>query len=274
MINKFNILFRACDNVESVHKSRRVFGLNKTETIKVSFYSIYESLRQFRCNYVIIGDDLSKELLDFFNFFDDVIIHNDNFGSAAKSLQKQIDLALKIPDDDWVYMCEDDYLHVPHSFKYIEEFIQNKEKYLKTSSKKKNYVNRIIGDISKKPLVIHTPDYPDRYDPHWKRPSYIFLSKYCHWRQITNTTHTILLESKTIKKFEKEIKASSIGPNDSKLSEKVYGRFLFQNKAICISPILGLSSHMTEGVMSPLINWEKISDSFIKKMVEEGIWND
>ena len=32
-------------------------------------------------------------------------------GSAAKSLQKQIDLAIEIPSDDWVYLCEDDYLH-------------------------------------------------------------------------------------------------------------------------------------------------------------------
>ena len=272
MDNKFNILFRACDKVESVHNSKRVFGLNKTETIKVSFYSIYHSLKLFRCNFVIIGDDLSDELLDFFKFFDDVLINNSNLDSAAKSLQKQIDIALKIPDDEWVYMCEDDYLHLPHSFEYISEFIENKEKYLKTSSKKKNYVNRIIGDISNTPLIIHTPDYPDRYDPPWKRPSYIFLSKYCHWRQITNTTHTFLLQSSSIKKFEKYIKASSVGPSDSKLSEKVYGRFLFHNKAICVSPILGLSTHMTEGVMSPLVDWEKICNENINEMKLKGIW--
>ena len=167
MDNQFNILFRACDKVESVHNSRRVFGLNKTETIKVSFYSLYKSLNLFRCNFVIIGDDLSEELLDFFKFFNDVSIDNDNLGSAAKSLQKQIDIALNIPNDEWVYMCEDDYLHLPHSFEYIFEFIENKEMYLKTSSKKKNYVNRIIGDISNIPLIIHLPDYPDRYDPPW-----------------------------------------------------------------------------------------------------------
>ena len=45
-------------------------------------------------------------------------------------------------------MCEDDYLHSPKAFKYISEFIENKEKYLKTSPKKKNYINKIIGDLS------------------------------------------------------------------------------------------------------------------------------
>ena len=169
-------------------------------------------------------------------------------------------------------MCEDDYLHKPYSFKYISEFIEKKEQYLKTSSKKKNYLNRIIGDLSNISLIIHPPDYPDRYEPSWKRPSYIFLSKYCHWRQITNTTHTFLLQSSSIKKFEKYISASAIGPSDSKLSEKVYGRFLFRNRAICVSPIKGLSTHMTEGVMSPMVDWELICQDYIEEMKIIGIW--
>ena len=121
----------------------------------------------------------------------------------------------------------------------FQSLIENKEQYIKTSGKMKNYLNRIIGDLSNTPLIIHTPDYPDRYKPYWKRFSFIFLSKYCHWRQVSNSTHTFLLESKTIKKFEKYIKDSSVGPSDSKLSEKLYGRIFFNNKALCISPIRG-----------------------------------
>jgi len=269
---KYNIFFRASDKVESVHKDKRPFGLNKLETIKVSFYSLYQSLQDFTYQFTIVGDDLSKELQDFFTQFDDVIVDNCKLGSAAKSLQKQIDLSIETPGDDWVYLCEDDYLHSPQAFKYISEFIENKEKYLKTSPKKKNYMNRIIGDLSNTPLIIHTPDYPDRYMPAWKRLSFIFLSKYCHWRQITNTTHTILLKSSTIKKFEKQIKASSIGPSDSKLSEKIYGRIFFKNKAICVSPVKGLSTHMTEGVMTPLVDWRTICQENIDEMKKKGIW--
>ena len=269
---KYSILFRACDKVESVHKVKRPFGFNKIQTIKISFYSIYQSLSKSNYQFTIIGDDLSQELLDFFENFDDVIVDNANLGSAAKSLQKQIDLALKVESDEWVYMCEDDYLHTPFAFKYISEFIENKSQYLQTSGKKKNYMNKIIGDLSNTPLIIHTPDYPDRYDPPWKRLSFIFLSKYCHWRQISNTTHTLLLESSTIKKFEKYIKASAVGPSDSKLSVKVYGRVLFKNKALCVSPIKGLSSHMHEGVMTPLVDWQTICQDNIDKMKKEGIW--
>ena len=85
---KYNILLRACDKVESVHKVKRPFNLNKLQTIKVSFYSMYQSLQGSQYQITIIGDDLSSELLDFFKTFDDVIIDNEKLGSAAKSLQK------------------------------------------------------------------------------------------------------------------------------------------------------------------------------------------
>ena len=102
--------------------------------------------------------------------------------------------------------------------------------------------------------------------------SFIFLSKHCHWRQITNTTHTFLLKSSTIKKFEKYIKLSALGPSDAKLSEYVYGRIFFRNKAICLSPIKGLSTHMTEGVMTPLNDWDLTCKKNIDEMKAKGIW--
>lgn len=270
---KYQILFRACDKVESVHNVARPFGLSKLQTIKLCFYSLYQSLKSNECKFTIIGDQLSNELVDFFKSFNHVIVHNEVLGSATKSLKKQIEIALKIPDDEWIYMCEDDYLHTSYAFEYLSEFIENKEIYLETSGKKKNYVNRIIGDLKDIPLIIHPADYPDRYEPPWKRFSYIFLSKYSHWRQISNTTHTFLLQSKTLKQFEKNIKLSSLGPSDSELSRKVYGRIFFVNKALCVSPIKGLSTHMTEGVMTPLVDWNLVYEESIKQMKIMGIWN-
>ena len=225
--------------------------------------------------YIIDLQKTLRMLHEAYNFIQNVAMEGGSIlfvGTKKQASSIVEDLALETHSDDWVYLCEDDYLHSPQAFKYISEFIENKEKYLKTSPKKKNYMNRIIGDLSNVPLIIHTPDYPDRYMPPWKRLSFIFLSKYCHWRQITNTTHTILLKSSTIKKFKKHIKASSIGPSDSKLSEKMYGRIFFKNKALCVSPIKGLSTHMTEGVMTPLIDWELVCKEYIDEMKKIGIW--
>ena len=272
MTIKYHILFRACDKIESVHKVKRPFSLTKTQIIKTSFFSLYNALQGEFYEFHIIGDDLSQDLLNFFKFFDDVSVDNQILGSASKSLQAQINFGLNLPKEDWVYMCEDDYLHLPNSFKFLTEFIENKEKYVHSNGKKKNYMNRIIGDLSKIPLIIHPPDYPDRYSPEWKRLSFIFLSKYCHWRQITNTTHTFLLQSSTLRKFSKFIKESAEGPSDSKLSEKVYGRVLFKNRALCVSPIQGLSTHLTEGVMTPLVDWKLVCKKNIDLMEKEGIW--
>ena len=80
------------------------------------------------------------------------------------------------------------------------------------------------------------------------------------------------MQSSTIKKFEKFIKLSALGPSDAKLSQYVYGRILFRNKAICISPIKGLSSHMTEGVMTPQVDWQSLSEKYIDDMEKNGLW--
>ena len=119
MTIKYQILYRAYDKTQSAHKGKRPLGLTKTQISKVSFYSIYQAIQGMSYKFVIVGDDISQELLNFFSLFDDIIIDNDNLGGASKSLQKQIDLALEVPDDEWVYMCEDDYLHTPYSFQFI-----------------------------------------------------------------------------------------------------------------------------------------------------------
>ena len=72
--------------------------------------------------------------------------------------------------------------------------------------------------------------------------------------------------------FDKNIKESSIGPSDSKLSKKIYGRIIFNNKALCVSPVKGLSTHMTEGTMTPLVDWESMCKEYIDDMKKKGIW--
>jgi len=270
----YKIIFRACDKVVSVHKDKRPFGLTKKQTIKLSFYSLYKSLYKQEREIIVIGDDLSIDMLNFFAKFADVHVVNEKYGSASKSLIKQIEMAIDSLSDDWVYLCEDDYLHQSCAFNWISDFISKKEEYLRTSGKKKNYLNRLVGNIAKRDLILHLPDYPDRYLPEWKRHSYIFLSKYCHWRQISNTTHSILLSQKTLKKFYKPIMQSAIQHSDSKLSENVYLKIFSRLKAICISPIPGLSSHLTEGVMTPLVDWSEISKKYIIEMKSLGFWND
>ena len=78
--------------------------------------------------------------------------------------------------------------------------------------------------------------------------------------------------SKTLRRFEIYINESAILPSDSILSEKVYGRLWFKNKALCVSPIPGLSTHMTDGVMTPFVDWEVLCERYINEMNAKGMW--
>jgi len=69
---KFQVLFRACEK-DRRGSTPRPFRLNKVQTIKLCFYNLYKIMEKHNCKFTIIGDDLSQEMLDFFEQFDVVI---------------------------------------------------------------------------------------------------------------------------------------------------------------------------------------------------------
>lgn len=253
-MNKYRIIFRTCDAVYSVHSLPRPFGLDKRRTIEICFASLLESVRGFPHEIHILGDRLSEETLRFFEKYDVEIINEtlDN----DRSIERSFELADSFPAEDWVYFCEDDYLHAPHAFEFIDEFIENREAILDTGpgtidncSLEKN-----LGSL---PLFIHPPDYPDRYKPDQRRPSFLFLSHHCHWRQISNTTFTFLAQARTVARYRDELQRSVRGADDAYLSRAIYASESYAGRALCVSPIPGLTTHMHEGVMTPLVDWER-----------------
>jgi hypothetical protein len=222
----------------------------------------------------IIGDCLSPEMIDFFNKFPDVKILNGTSPAGSEktlgrdwSIYSSLECALQFPEDDWIYFCEDDYLHLPQAFTYIDDFIANKKAIMQYKVTSKDRLPLVVGKLDTKPLVIFPADYPDRYDEKYKRFSLIFLSKYCHWRQIDSTTHTFLTQVKTIKQFLGVIKKSVKPFRDKYLAKKFYGRFFVKKRALCVSPLLGLTTHMHSDVMSPFVNWEEACQHY-KSVIE------
>jgi hypothetical protein len=249
---KFNIIFRACDIVEAVNKSPRPFGLNKREIIKICFKSVVEAVKPLPHTIIVLGDKLSDEITSYFSSFNVKIINGD-FGNDA-SIRASIEQSLQFPDDEWVYFCEDDYLHHPDSFYRFTQLIENKSQL--TIRKKKLLSKKYIS--FEPDLVIHPPDYPDRYLTNQRKPSYIFLTDDYHWRQISNTTFTFLTRVSTVKKHYKTLIKSSYGANDAYLSEHLYGNKSFKDKCLCLSPIHGLANHMHVDTFTPCVNWEDI----------------
>lgn len=255
---KLKIIFRACDKVFCAHEVGRPFASDKQKIIEACFKSLINSLQGFDYEVIVIGDELSERSHAFFNRYKQVEVKNLKLGGSANSIIAALDEGLKFNDEDWVYFCEDDYLHQPHFMKYTEEFIHNKDRYLQLESRAGNKTKWLTGDLNELPLFIHPSDYPDNYLPRNGYMSLLFLSKYCHWRQIQSTTHTFMTQGKNLKRYEKYIRESGVRCDDAYLSRRIYGKNWLKGKALCVSPMPGLAAHLTDNVMSPFVNWEEV----------------
>lgn len=253
---KYNIIFRACDIVNAVNKNPRPFNLEKGQVIKLCFLSLVESLKDLDFKMIVVGDKLSEEMISFFNSFE-VELHLGNFGNDA-SIRETLKIASTIPNDEWIYFCEDDYLHLPHAFDFIDHFLDERDSLFK---QKKKFFNLYRGvNLKNKDLFIIPPDYPDHYSPKYRKSSLILFSSDCHWRQVRYITFTFLTKSSTIKKNYSLFKKASVKARDRKISRRLFGDFGFGfgTSSMCFSPIPGLSTHMHRDTMTPLQNWEKL----------------
>lgn len=255
---RYHIIFRTCDIVHSVHNTARPFDLDKRTLIKICFLSLVRSLEGSAHRITVLGDRLSDEMLAFFRGFD-VTLLNETLGND-KSILRSIELALGSEPEEWVYLCEDDYLHVPQGFQIISDLIVHRTEYLQM--RKPLRLKRGSQRFQNVPIVIHPADYPDRYQRHGLRFSLIFLGRYCHWRQISNTTFTILAKASTFRRFRSVFEKSASGARDGYLSKKLYGARLFRGKALCLSPIPGLATHMHAETMTPLVDWKQLVDTY------------
>ena len=120
-----HIIFRTCDVVNAVNNSPRPFGLDKKNLIKVCFKSLYYSAQAIPHTITVLGDKLSSEMVDFFKDYN-VNFSNGSYGND-ESIRQCLNIAIGLPENEWVYFCEDDYLHQPDAFRIIANLIAEKE---------------------------------------------------------------------------------------------------------------------------------------------------
>jgi hypothetical protein len=255
----YRVIFRTCDTVNSVHGAKRPFGLDKTTLVKLCFLSLYHSIKDFPHDIFILGDKLSDDIQSFFKQFP-VTLTNGVYGNDA-SIRQSIRLAQDYPESDWIYFCEDDYLHQPFAFEYIDELIARRSDVLKRNARR-FYLAPFTTDTSQLPLFISPVDDALRYKPEWRFQSLLFLTRFNHWRQTSHTTFTFLTEGKTVRQFAKAMMESAQGARDGLLSRKLYGRLTFLSKGLCVSPIPALAAHMQENELSPLVDWTRLYERY------------
>lgn len=269
---KINVIFRSCDVVTAVHHAPRPFNLDKLTLIKVCFKSLYESLQGYNYHIVVLGDKISDDLRNFFTSYGVELIEG-SFGND-NSIRETIKIAERFPDDEWVYFCEDDYLHTPDAFQKINTLITEVKNIVPATIKfKRRLRKREITVLSlprffKTPnVVIYPADYPDRYNGAYAARDFIFHTSDSHWRQISDVTFTFLMRADVVKQKKYLLMKSAHRANDRLLSKRLFGKsFFVLNNILGLSPLPSLATHMHTHTMSPLVDWKAIVDKHLKEL--------
>ena len=195
------------------------------------------------------------------------ITSNGNAGTCRYIFNEVIN---RYAPEDFLYLLEDDYLHLPQSREAILEGLA-------------------IADY------VTLYDHPDMYHPDGRGPnpfvhgdlpkSSIYLTAHTHWRTTVSTTFTYAAQVKTLLEdrdvwlrfSEGKIPAAFLaftvltGQDDMAeakrfaqgglggLASLVFENFLIgRKKRVLISPLPGLATHAETAYLAPLIDWTRI----------------
>ncbi len=153
-------------------------------------------------------------------------------------------LSLDLTDDEIIYILEDDYMHVPGAMDILREGFQTNADYVTLYDHADKYMN----------------GYYDVYAKGF--PIQITHTQSVHWRTTPSTTNTYAMKFKTLKN-DKEIHYKYCNKNIVGKGTCDHNKFieLWNFGRSLISCIPGYSTHCEPGLLSPVINWERITDT-------------
>ena len=168
----------------------------------------------------------------------------------ARSFWKAYVDALELPQNDWVYFVEDDYLHTIDALEKLVDCMNS------------------IPDAD----YITLYDHPVRYatDYHFgldisHRVNKIYISNKCHWRTQESTCMTfaaqvaVLRDDRAI--FDKYVHQVPV-PEDRELFRELQGLAGYESGSpfrLLIGPMPSLATHCHLPWIAPIINWEDVA---------------
>ena len=190
---KYCVVLRVCETGDAVNQLPRPWGLSKRQTILLTLRSLVASLEAADIEYgiYVVEDGISDALGDELSKWAEAIVSTDEQGVCG-SLSKSYEVAQGFSDGNWVYFCDDEYLHRGVCMQYIDELLSGATEYLQS--------------YDRELLFIHPCDYPDRYsrpDPFTglSDDGYsIFRSGLCHWREVPSATYTWLMRAEVLRR--------------------------------------------------------------------------
>jgi hypothetical protein len=158
-----------------------------------------------------------------------------------------LDEALKGPDGDYVYLVEDDYLHVGGIDRLIREGLSRAD-YVSLYDASDKYKEPVFGG---NPVVSHGGEV-----------TRLILTKTSHWKFTVATTMTFAARLSTLRRDRPLLEAFAARnrPDD-------FGLFttLISRGRTLITPVPGRATHAEPGFLSPLVDWAAIAAKYESK---------
>ena len=222
-------------------------------------------------NMHVIADNCSPQTLDFIHSFTDRgLTTEETFFGNSGSFMYMIDKIIKThKPDDFVYLLEDDYLHLPNSKKIILEGLEIA-----------NYVT--LYDHPDKYALAQNNGNPFNYKRLQK--TRVYLTENSHWRECNSTTMTFSCKVQTLiddykiwAKYTKYITPQDFNAFCELTQNSVFDLFAFLVRLkkktafilLCnqfkknkmkklISSIPAYATHTEILFLSPIIGWNSI----------------
>lgn len=190
----------------------------------------------------ILADNCNPEVIDFLKS-----VGINYIESASKSPSESFITILKmvceLPDDDIVYLVEDDYIHKDKAYDILLEGIDTGADYVTLYDHPDKYIDAEYGGNPK----ISGGGEVTR----------LMLTKSCHWKYTNSTCLTFACKAKTIKE-DFGVWKWAVYDNPSIGSYQAFCELSLTKGRILISSVPGYSTHSEIAWLSPLTDWNFI----------------
>lgn len=245
-----NVIFRSCTRAGNLNAHRfgdkRPFTDSKRELVLACLNSLLSSLGN-KGTIHVLDDHSPQEDADAIQ----TLLKSYGDKHLFIALEKKgngysCDASLKYAREqksDLIYLCEDDYLHLPHA------------------------ISSMLDVYEKHGAIVFPVDYFDRYKEPY--PSHIFLGAYNYWRSIKHTTFTFMISQKILEKYwsvyeelaRRNMDAVGSGAEDDTIN-KIY------EKELCVSPLPSLAAHLgPTPPLPPFIDWKAVFEKNKKALL-------
>jgi hypothetical protein len=230
------IYFRVCEKQQTISNVIRFQQINKTDMIRRCWKALQSSVTHEDIIFIIhdaVSEDTLEWLQNTANTSNIHLVavepHSWDYHLHTITLFSVLEeQCIKYPNE-LHYILEDDYLHVPNALSVIKNTLSGWQHFAVSY------------------------DSPDRYTLN-PEPCMVILGYDRHWRTINSSTMTLIAKGSTWLKWMPEFKQAAPSSNDQ-VSLSIF------TQEPCVSPLPGLSSHMTQHHITPLVDWSDIWNS-------------